>query len=86
MTEKEFNDARLENERQHYEAAQHDEWLLDELPRAVERAFDKYKRRTGDHWSWEYAITESTAEDFVREVLNDLRLLPNIPREPDAQN
>lgn len=41
---------------------------------AVSRAFEKNKSKIGDPWSWEYAISEINAEDFVKEVLKELKI------------
>lgn len=44
------------------------------LEAAVEAAFEKNKSKIGDNWSWEWAISEMKAEDFVRDVLRSLNI------------
>lgn len=41
---------------------------------AVSRAFEKHKSKIGDPWNWDFAISESNAEDFVKEVLKELKI------------
>ena len=41
---------------------------------AVAKAFEKYKDLVGDYWSKEYAITENSVEDFVKEVFEELQI------------
>lgn len=42
------------------------------LDGAVSAAFEKNREQVGDHWSWEWAIREGSAEDFVLDVLKRL--------------
>lgn len=41
---------------------------------AVSEAFEKHKTKTGDHWSWDWAISDINAEDFVKEVFEKLEI------------
>jgi hypothetical protein len=39
---------------------------------AVEAAFRQHRQQVGDHWSWQWAIVEADAVDFVTDILNEL--------------
>lgn len=33
---------------------------------AVAKAFEKHKKEIGDYWGWDWAINETSAEDFCQ--------------------
>jgi hypothetical protein len=38
---------------------------------AVAKAFEKHKTKIGDSWNWDWAISESNAEDFAEAVFQE---------------
>ena len=46
----------------------------DKFSLAVEKAFQFFSKRVGDHWSSEEAITEDRAERFVRAIFEEFNI------------
>jgi hypothetical protein len=49
------------------------------LREAAEAAFEQYKSRVGDYYSWEYAIEEENIEDFCKTFLELLNTACQAP-------
>jgi hypothetical protein len=51
-----------------------EEQTKEKFEAAVAKAFEKHKTKIGDHWGWDWAISETSAEDFVKEVFEELQI------------